>query len=826
MKTKLNFVLFFSVFLIVFSLGAQQKYWQKSKKLDAKETLSKVLDENQYQLYQLNTEVFNNLLTNAPKRSEYKNANEVSVLFPNTDGELEEFNVVETAMLSKTLSAQYPYIKTYLAFSTQNPGVRVRFSISPQGLQAMISYPDATQIFIVPQSKNNSSKYFVYKRARATENINAFKCYTEAESKINTTAVNKDANDQTLKTFRIAISATAEYTNFWDDGNATNGGPQQDALAQIVSTLNRVNEVYEVDMAVNFTLVSGTEIIYTDTATDPYSSNFNTELQSTLTANIGEANYDIGHLFHFGSNDGDAGCIGCVCDDGVKGSGYSAHAFTDNDGGAFMSDFFDIDYVPHEIGHQLGANHTFSNVNEGFGVSVEPGSGSTIMGYAGITGNNDVQDHSDPYFHYASINQILNNLDTKTCWVGTPITNNPPVANAGINYTIPNGTAFILKGTATDADANDVLTYTWEQIDDGTTTWGNFESSKINGALWRSRPPNTSPNRYMPIIGRVISGELTQTLPTETADNSSWETLSTVARTLNFALTVRDRSETNGIGQSPQSSFDTMEVTVDGNSGPFTVTSQTFNDTWNTSASQTITWDVAGTDAGAVNTATVNILLSTDGGFTYPITLATNVPNDGSEEVIVPDLSTNTARVKVEGNANIFYAINSSNFSIVNTDRDNDGILNTVDNCPDTANPDQADTDLDGIGDLCDIDDDNDGILDIIDNCPLTPNPNQLDSDGDGFGDICDGMVINNVITPNNDAINDTWIISNNQQFPNAVYKVFNRWGKLVFHSKGYVNTWAGTYNGETLPTGSYYYQIDQNGNGSVILSGWIYITL
>jgi len=333
-----------------------------------------------------------------------------------------------------------------------------------------------------------------------------------------------------------------------------------------------------------------------------------------------------------------------------------------------MSDFFDIDYVPHEIGHQMGANHTWAFNTEGTGVNSEPGSGTTIMGYAGITGADDVQDHSDPYFHYHSINQILNNVASapNNCAETTVITNNPPVANAGLDYTIPNGTAFILKGGATDADPADTLTYTWEQIDSGASTSGSFGPTLTSGATWRSRPPSTNTDRYMPIIERVINGQLTQSSPTETIDNSSWETVSTVANTLNFALTVRDRSEANGVGQMPQSDFDTMVVTVDGASGPFEVTSQTTAVTWDAGSTQTVTWNVAGTDAGAVNTPTVNIKLSIDGGFTYPFTMASDVPNDGSHDVTVPVTGgdSSTVRVMVEGNNNIFYAINSTNFNL------------------------------------------------------------------------------------------------------------------------------------------------------------------
>ncbi|MFT5849029.1 reprolysin-like metallopeptidase, partial [Psychroserpens sp.] len=407
------------------------------------------------------------------------------------------------------------------------------------------------------------------------------------------------------------------------------------------------------------------DLIYS--GTDPYGGDLNGDLQSNLTATVGESDYDIGHLLNFGGNNGNAGCIGCVCTNG-KGSGFSSHGFLDNDGGPYMADFFDIDYVPHEIGHQMGANHTFSFNSEGTGVNAEPGSGTTIMGYAGITGANDVQDHSDPYFHYYSIDQILNNVNSgaNQCAVTTAITNNPPVANAGIDFTIPMGTAFILKGAATDADGGDALTYTWEQIDSGVTTNGTFGPNKTTGAVWRSRPPSVSPNRYMPILERVLNGQLTETNPVETLDNSSWETVSNVARDLDFALTVRDRSEVGGIGQSPQSDFDIMTVTVDAASGPFALTSQTTNESWDAGSTQTITWDVAGTDTGAVNTPTVNILLSLDGGQTFPFIMASDVTNDGSHNVTVPATGgdTTTARVIVEGNSNIFYAVNPINFSI------------------------------------------------------------------------------------------------------------------------------------------------------------------
>ena len=664
---KITLTLFLS--MICFVCYSQTNLWRKIK-LNPSEAKSYVknLHKDKYQIFSLDYNTLKSKLVDAPLRTDPTSKFSVVVNFPDAKGNMERFNIFETSVLAPAIAVKHPNIKTYIGFSLDNPGARIRFSVTPQGVKTMTSYLNKPTLFTVPSEKGNATEYITYHRGVRITTKKDFECLTENElvpiKEINSSS--RDANDQILRTLRIAISTTGEYTNFWDDGDDTNGDAQADALAALVSTLNRSNEVFEVDMAVTFQLVSGIEIIYPSASSDPYTGSYNSQLQSTLTSEIGESNYDIGHLFNYGGNNGNAGCIGCVCVDGQKGSGFSSHSFTDNDGGPNMDDFFDIDYVPHEIGHQMGGNHTFSQSSEGTGVNYEPGSGTTIMGYAGITGSNDVQDHSDPYFHYGTINQVLNNLDNRTCWTSTIISNNPPLANAGDNYTIPQGTAFKLVGSATDSDEGDVLTYTWEQVDSGTTTSSSFGPTKTSGAVWRSRPPSTNPTRYMPIRSRVLSGQLTETNPVETVDNSSWETVSTVGRSLNFALTVRDRSEANGTGQFPQSDFDFMTVTVDGSSGPFSVTSQTTNETWNVGESQTVTWDVSGTDAGTVNTPTVNIYISTDGGLTFPFLAASNVANDGSHTFSVPpaDGDSNELRIMVEGNDNIFYAVNSTNLTL------------------------------------------------------------------------------------------------------------------------------------------------------------------
>ena len=661
------------LFATLFSINAhygQQSYWKHVKlNKPSKTDKFKNLEPKSHQTFSLDFNDFKEQFKNVTSRNQNKTKSNVIVSFPNEKGKFEQFRVYEAPVLTEELSKMYPMFKTYVGYSADGNGARIRFSVTPHGVQTMTSYLDKPTVFTVPAAKGAKDRYITYSRNARISSIKDFNCLTKDEyiPLNNLPLSSRDANDQTLRTFRIAISVNAEYTNFWDDGNAATGTPQEDALAQVISTLNRNNDVFENDMAITFVLVNGvqyngSDLIFADATTDPYSGSYNSQLQTTLTSVVGEANYDIGHLFVYAnSTDGSSGCIGCVCVDGQKGSGFSQHPFTDNDGGPYMTDFFDIDYVPHEIGHQMGANHTFSHNNEGEGVNAEPGSGSTIMGYAGIVDDSNVQNHSDAYFHYNSINQILNNIQTRTCWVGTTITNAAPVAEAGNNYVIPKGTAYVLKGAATDTDSSDILTFCWEQIDDGTITSSTFGPTSVSGSMLRSLYPSISTDRYVPKLSRVIANQLTEVNPITDGD---WETVSTVARSLNFALTVRDRSEANGTGQMPQTSFDLMKITVDA-TGPFVVSSQDSNITWDAGSTETITWNVAGTSSGAVNTPTVNIKMSVDGGLSFPHLLASDVPNDGSQDITVPVTGSDTTmtRIMVEGNNNIFFAVNSINFS-------------------------------------------------------------------------------------------------------------------------------------------------------------------
>ncbi|GAA3594760.1 hypothetical protein GCM10022396_09900 [Flavivirga amylovorans] len=665
--------------LFAFSAIGQNSSWKQVENLKDSEKLSKFhLNKDKVHLFEIDMVSFKKSTVSTTLRSS-KNKKETIITVPGINGQIERFKIYEAPVFSPELASKYPNIKSYVGISTDNSGTRLRMSMSPQGVQTMISYVNKPTVFMQPLSKG-SSKYVVYDKGSKSNFADKFECKTldklnKSFNKTNNTSkVNEGgANNQTLQKFRIAISTTSEYTAYHDDGNAGNGDAIADALQAINATLSRVNEVFETDMAVTFELVNATQLIYTNAATDPYSDasvgtsssgldGWSLQLQNTLTAELGNAAYDIGHLFGATGGGGNAGCIGCVCRNDNAGNSSDINkgsAYTSPSSGGPEGDSFDVDFVAHEIGHQMGANHTWAFESEGTGVNSEPGSGSTIMGYAGIEGANNVELNGDDYFHYHSIKQILDNLSTKSCQTTEAISNNPPSADAGNDYNIPKGTAYVLKGAATDLDSGDNLTYCWEQIDNGISNFQNFGPTLVSAPTNRSLPPTNSPDRYIPRFSSVIAGNTIQANPTLGSD---WETVSTVARSLNWALTVRDRSPTSFAGG--QSSYDTMQITVE-DVTPFTITNPV---SWTQGSIQTIEWEVGQTTNATINCQNVNIKLSTDGGVTFPTTIASNTPNDGSFDYTVPAMSdTSTARLLIEAVDNIFYDVSNFDFSISST---------------------------------------------------------------------------------------------------------------------------------------------------------------
>ncbi len=596
---------------------------------------------DKYRSLELDFEGMKTLLAEAPPRfGESPKPSSVLMPIPLPNGETLHVEVYDAPVLHPDLAAKYPGIRSFVGQGVEDPAAIVRFDYTLKGFHAMVLSPVFGTIFIDPYAEGDTRYYISYYK-RDFKKSDDFTCHVEEwKQNLHQThpAEQKMAGDCQLRTYRLALACTGEYAQY-------HGGTVADALSAMNTSMTRVNGVFERDAAITMQLVpNNDQIVFLDPATDPYTNNDGgamlSQNQTTCDNLIGSANYDIGHVFSTGG--GGVAFLESPCNSANKAKGVTGLANP-------VGDPFDIDYVAHEMGHQYGGRHTQNNdCNRDNQSSYEPGSASTIMGYAGVC-SPDIQVHSDDYYHINSIILMGNFVTTagNSCPMVTTTGNNPPTANAGSDYTIPRSTPFVLSGTGSDPD-NDALTYCWEQYDKQVAPMPP-QSTQTVGPAFRSLGPKNTPERYMPNLEAVIQG----TSPT-------WEVLSEVNRSYHFRLTVRDNYAGAGC-----TADDEMVVTVDASAGPFVVTVPNTAVTWTAGTMETVSWNVAGTHTGAVNTPNVDILLSLDGGYTYPVVLASGVPNDGSETVVVPNMPTNTARVQVRGAGNIFYDISDEDFTIV-----------------------------------------------------------------------------------------------------------------------------------------------------------------
>lgn len=679
-----KFTLFTLLILSVVGASAQQAYWTSRSDKNGITTDKAVARQSfpkEFKLFALNAGTLRQELFSITGNQAARRTTIISL--PNADGNVEQFEVVEASNFEPALQARFPGIRAFSGRGITDRSATLKLSISPQGIQTMVFRTDKPNEYIEPYSQDHTV-YAVFKSARQKGAL-PWLCTTQDQQlaagiNAQVSASRIESNNGNLKTMRLAQSCNGEYSNFF---GAFNSSQVALVLAAFNATLTRANGCYEKDLAIHLNLVSeSVNVIYYDPATDPYTTlgNWNTQLQIALNTSLTgpgtpiEANnaaYDIGHMFGASGGGGNAGCIGCVCVDGVaSGTGATkGRGITSPADGIPQGDNFDIDYVVHEVGHQLGGNHTFSMSNEGVGVNKEVGSGITIMGYAGIT-NQDVAPHSIDIFHQTSIEQIQANLAPKTCPITTSLAgiNATPVVAALSNYTIPPSTPFALTGSATDADAGDVLTYCWEQNNDGAGQTGNnsvARENKPSGPNWLTFPATTSATRLMPRLSTILTGaNLTGPLPGGDAI-ANIEALSNVSRTLNFRLTARDNRPYNGTAVG-QTNFQDMIVTVDAATyTPFLITSQNTAVSYSGGTTQTVTWSVGNTTAAPISTANVKISFSTDGGLTFPTVLAASTANDGSENIVIPIGLTTTGRIKVEAIGNIFFDINNASITVV-----------------------------------------------------------------------------------------------------------------------------------------------------------------
>ncbi len=580
---------------------------------------------------------------------------------PLPDGRFARFAVRESPVMEPELAAKFPAIKTYVAQGLDDPAASARLDLTPHGFHAIILSPGG-DVFIDPYWRDDDRAYVVYRKADFAR-AEPLRCLPlPNESKIGRAAA-AGSSGAILRQYRLALACTGEYAS------AVSNGPPTvlSALSAMVTSVNRVSALYERDLAIRFLLVAtNDQIVYLDAANDPYTNSNGSlmlaENQDNLDRVIGAQNYDLGHVFSTGG--GGIASVGVVCLAEAKARGVTGRSVP-------TGDPFDVDYVAHEIGHQFGGHHTFnSNIgncggsNRQGAYAYEVGSGSTVMAYAGICTAGgvitDLAPHSDDYFHARNSEEMLAfAAGSGDCALSENTGNHPPVVSPPAAFTIPVSTPFALTASASDADG-DTLTYCWEELDLGPAQSTAAPASDGTNPVFRSRPPTLSPTRVFPALPYVL--DYANAPPATIGASATGEILPTISRTLNFRVTVRDNRAGGG-----GASWAATTVTTSALAGPFTITSFNAGGTVPAGSAQTITWNVANTDAPPVNCASVKISLSTDGGHTFPFVLAENVPNVGRAGVLLPggpEVATTQGRIKVEAVGNIFFDLSDADFTI------------------------------------------------------------------------------------------------------------------------------------------------------------------
>jgi subtilisin-like proprotein convertase family protein len=603
---------------------------------------------DKYLILQTDLSAINEILYDAsPRFTKSIKKNETIIELPQPDGTFEKFVIFYAELLPKKLQDRFPRIRHYSGYGLTDPLSTIKLDIGPKGIHGFILNPIKGNVFIDPYARGENKHHIIYYAKDFHKRGQSFSCNITEDMEL-PFKEGKDqlekAGDCKLRQYDLALACTGEYATYHDDGDNSNGDITEDAMTAMTTSMNRVNGVFERDAGITMIFVDNNDtLIFTNSGTDPYTNSNGSamlaENQTTCDARIGSGNYDIGHVYSTGG--GGVAYLNSPCNSTYKARGVTGRSTPEGDP-------FDIDYVAHEMGHQYGGKHTQNNsCNRSSDSSYEPGSASTIMGYAGICSPN-VQNNSDDYYHAISLSQ-MGNFTTgsgNSCATILDDTNTKPTIDPVLDYSVPISTPILLTGVATDAEG-DPMTYCWEQWDREVATMPPVSTS-TNGPAFRSFDPSTSPTRSLPRESVVIGG-----------GTATWEVLPTVSRDLNFRLTVRDNNSSYGCTQHTD-----MTLTSVASAGPFLVTYPNVEEDWDVDDTKTILWDVANTDIGAVDCDEVDILLSLDGGFTFPVVLASNAANDGSHDIIVPDVQSALVRIRVSCSDNVFYDISDENILI------------------------------------------------------------------------------------------------------------------------------------------------------------------
>ncbi len=667
-----------------FSLQASATtYWQQVDAGRAPKELQRIHPTN-FKVYTMNES-----LLKLQMWSLSENPDEGMIItLPMPNGSMRDFKVWHNPMLPAELSQKYPDIRTFTAYALDDVTVTAKLDFTLYGFSAMI-FDGENTAFIDPYDNYHDGFYMVHYKRDETRDMNQrMRCevHTAADDlpggeqmvTANTglpALAARTSNGYQKRTYRLALACSNQYAQA-----AT--GLSSPTIAQVLSkmttSMNRVNGVYNREFSVQMNFVATEDQIIWPTATgsvngaDPFNSinsNGNACLgqnQTTCDGRIGSANYDLGHVFTTGG--GGVSGLGIVCSNGQKARSVTGLSSPVGDG-------FDIDFVAHEMGHEFGSQHTFNdnangscNNNAVANFAYEPASGSTILAYAGICSPDNIQAHSDAYFHASSLVQIQSKLagSEDVCAIKTATGNKLvylPTFSA--NYKIPYKTPFELTApTAVDSVTDSATMYCWDQ-----TNLGDFGKTLANtyfrGPIFRSfNPVKDNPVRVFPKMSLVLNGILKQV----NVDGAMGEKAPDTARYLTFKLTMRNVYNSYGCFLYPDDTIHLDAISTGAANGyeGFKVTSQnTAGLAYTYGTSQTVTWNVVGTNGAPYNVSNVVIYMSKDGGTTWPYTVGT-FPNTGTATITVPDpgATSSTCRFKVKGQNNVFFNVNSKNFKV------------------------------------------------------------------------------------------------------------------------------------------------------------------
>ena len=582
---------------------------------------------------------------------------EVILNLPLLDGQTADFKMVEYFVVPEGSKTD---IKTYYGEKVGDPLVTCRVTLTKDKI--MTSIIENGKTIIVEKVKGSLliDEYQVFVQKNSSELCGNIEQQIKNGRVAESRGISSYSYGSSLRIYKLALIVTNEFYGDYVNDDGVN--------AEIVAIVNKLNALYEKEAAVRMTLVSpnnpaSSNFFYRRTnSTSSYFQSLST-VHTEVNTRFGSANYDLGHCLH--NSDGGVAGLGVVCDGSNKGRGWSGSTTASS-----------ILLFAHELGHQFNADHTFngngmgscSSSNRDDASAFEPGSGNTIMSYANLCspGIYNISGGSVPYFHTKSLEDMSTYITSGTgssCGVSSATSNTPPVVSAGSAYTIPKNTPFKLIGSGSDIN-NDPLSYTWEQFDlaavrdtgklgHKTNTLGGNAVDSPTAPLFRTAQ-SSLPTRYFPALSYVLNNA------NNPADNVG-EDLPNVGRVLNFRLTGRDnRSGGGGVHCAA------VAITVDATKGPLSVSSPNTAITIAAGSSHTVIWSVNSTNSLSAN---VKILLSVDGGGSFPFILSASTPNDGSHSITIPSNVPNstTARIIVASNNSStaeFFDASDVNFSI------------------------------------------------------------------------------------------------------------------------------------------------------------------